>query len=322
MDNIFFSVFFKFLFFFVLGSVISFLADSWGKKIGKKKIVIFNLRPRYTAVIITSLAGGIIALVSILFLSFLSKDARIYLFEMNKIIYQIDFYKNEVKILQQRYSELTRDISILVQTTHMGDVIFLKNQPIYIYSFYNDGSISYLYNAIDKVKKMIADRYKIKESFEKIVRIDIKEIANLSKDLQNRKNKRIALIFYSKRNTFIGEYVDIGISDIEDKVIIPSNTILDQVEIYNPDDIEQNLQLVMQSISKIQNDLISKGKLFLPQEGSIGGKIPFEKIVNELIRIKERSLTKSKGKFKILLINENDIYTAGSFNILLKTIIE
>lgn len=322
MDNIFFSVFFKFLFFFVLGSLISFLADSWGKKIGKKKIVIFNLRPRYTAVIITSLAGGIIALVSILFLSFLSKDARIYLFEMNKIIYQIDFYKNEVKILQQRYSELTRDISILVQTTHMGDVIFLKNQPIYIYSFYNDGSINYLYNAIDKVKKMIADRYKIKESFEKIVRIDIKEIANLSKDLQNRKNKRIALIFYSKRNTFIGEYVDIGISDIEDKVIIPSNTILDQVEIYNPDDIEQNLQLVMQSISKIQNDLISKGKLFLPQEGSIGGKIPFEKIVNELIRIKERSLTKSKGKFKILLINENDIYTAGSFNILLKTIIE
>ncbi|MCS6955313.1 MAG: hypothetical protein NZM44_03040, partial [Candidatus Calescibacterium sp.] len=105
--------------------------------------------------------------------------------------------------------------------------------------------------------------------------------------------------------------------------IIPANTILSQVDIYDTQDIEGNFTLIMQTISKVQDDLVKKGKLFLPQERSIGGEIPFGKIVGELIKIKESGyLTKNKRKFKVLLINQDDIYVAGKFRIILKTIEE
>lgn len=334
------SAFLKILFFFIVGSFISFLADNIGKRIGKKKIVIFNLRPKYTAVLITSITGGIIAIISVLLLSFLSKDARIYLFEMNKIVKQMDFYRNEVKILQDRYTELTRDISVLIQTTHMGDIVFIKDQPIYIYSFYNDGNKEHLYSAINNLKRIVVDKYKIhlpkgKVNIDKnqkykeeiylndIVRVDEAEIRDVMKQIMERKGKRLALIFTSKRNIFIGEYVDVNVFLLEDKLLVPANTILEYVEITDPTDIEGNFALIMNSISKLQENLIDKGKLYIPQENSIGGRIPFEKVVSIIVEIKEKyGFTKSKRKFKILLINKQDIYTAGSFDLILKTIEE
>lgn len=334
------SAFLKILFFFIVGSFISFLADNIGRRIGKKKIVIFNLRPKYTAVLITSITGGIIAIISVLLFSFLSKDARIYLFEMNKIVKQMDFYRNEVKILQDRYTELTRDISVLIQTTHMGDIVFIKDQPIYIYSFYNDGNKEHLYSAINNLKRIVVDKYKIhlpkgKVNIDKnqkykeeiylndIVRVDEAEIRDVMKQIMERKGKRLALIFTSKRNIFIGEYVDVNVFLLEDKLLVPANTILEYVEITDPTDIEGNFALIMNSISKLQENLIDKGKLYIPQENSIGGRIPFEKVVSIIVEIKEKyGFTKSKRKFKILLINKQDIYTAGSFDLILKTIEE
>ncbi len=334
------SAFLKILFFFIVGSFISFLADNVGRRIGKKKIVIFNLRPKYTAVLITSITGGIIAIISVLLLSSLSKDARIYLFEMNKIVKQMDFYRNEVKILQDRYTELTRDISVLIQTTHMGDIVFIKDQPIYIYSFYNDGNKEHLYSAINNLKRIVVDKYKIhlpkgKVNIDKnqkykeeiylndIVRVDEAEIRDVMKQIMERKGKRLALIFTSKRNIFIGEYVDVNVFLLEDKLLVPANTILEYVEITDPTDIEGNFALIMNSISKLQENLIDKGKLYIPQENSIGGRIPFEKVVSIIVEIKEKyGFTKSKRKFKILLINKQDIYTAGSFDLILKTIEE
>lgn len=338
----------KILFFFIVGSFISFLADNIGKRIGKKKIVLFNLRPKYTAVLITSITGGIIAIISILILSFLSKDARIYLFQMNKIVKQIDFYKNEVKILQNRYTELTRDISILIQTTHMGDIVFVKDQPIYIYSFYNDGNKEQLYSAINNLKKIVVDKYKIHLPKERvylpadrinqsklqmkskeeiylsnIVRVDEIETRNVMRQITERKGKRLALIFTSKRNIFIGEYVDVNVFLLEDRLLVPADTILEYVEITDPSDIEGNFTLIMNSISKIQENLINKGKLYIPQENSVGGRIPFERIVSTIAEIKEKyGFTKSKRKFKILLINKQDIYAAGSFDLILKIIEE
>ncbi len=324
MQNEIFLSFIKILFFFLVGSFISFIADFTGKKIGKKKIVLFNLRPKYTAMLITVITGGLIATFSIILLSFLSKDARIYLFQINTLMKQTEFYKNEVKILQQKYLELTKDISLLIQTTHMGDIIFIKNQPIYVFSFYNsDASKNYIYQVLDKLEELVKQKYKLKVKDislpENLVRLD--NINEIYKELRNNRFKKLAFIFYCKRNTFVGEYVDVDVNVIEDKVIVPANTVLSEIIIDDPYNIEQNFSLIMDSISMIQEKLIKEGKLFLPQENSIGGQIPFQKIITELVKIRESSnFTKNKNKFKIFLINKEDIYIAGKFEITVKTV--
>ena len=48
-----------------LGGFISYYGDLQGRRWGKRRVSWFGLRPKYTAVLITSLTGGFIALMSI-----------------------------------------------------------------------------------------------------------------------------------------------------------------------------------------------------------------------------------------------------------------
>jgi hypothetical protein len=314
------STIFKFFFFFIVGSLISFFADNLAKRVGKKKISFFNIRPRYTAVIITSITGGLIAVLSILFLSFLSRDARIYLFQMNQITKQLDFYRNEVKSLQDKFIELSRDVSILIQTTHMGDIIFVKNQPIFIYSFFNSGNKSILSDVIKNANSYIRKYYKIKELYD-VIRINKENIYEIYNQIDEKKNKRLAMMLVANRNIFLGEYIDVNVYIIEDRLILPAGEVLAQVDIKDPNDVETNFSLVLEVISQLKENLIKKGKLFLPQENSIGGEVSLSEIIGKIDEIKEKSnLTNNKKNFKILLINKDDIYVANKFNILLKIV--
>src|SRR5579871_6337777 len=48
-----------------LGGFISYYGDLQGRRWGKKRVSWFGLRPKHTAILITSLTGGFIALMSI-----------------------------------------------------------------------------------------------------------------------------------------------------------------------------------------------------------------------------------------------------------------
>lgn len=68
-----------------IGGVIAYFGDKIGMKIGRKRLTIFGLRPKYTSIIITVFTGIFIAAASIIVLSFASEDVRTALFEMREI---------------------------------------------------------------------------------------------------------------------------------------------------------------------------------------------------------------------------------------------
>src|SRR5579871_1884641 len=49
----------------ILGGFISYYGDLQGRRWGKRRVSWFGLRPKHTAILITSLTGGLIALLSI-----------------------------------------------------------------------------------------------------------------------------------------------------------------------------------------------------------------------------------------------------------------
>src|SRR5579883_611878 len=49
----------------ILCGFISYYGDLQGRRWGKKRVSLFGLRPKHTAILITSITGGVIALVSI-----------------------------------------------------------------------------------------------------------------------------------------------------------------------------------------------------------------------------------------------------------------
>ena len=64
----------------ILAGVIAYLGDILGRRIGKRKLSLFKLRPRYTAVLVSVITGILIAAITLLILSVASQDVRTALF--------------------------------------------------------------------------------------------------------------------------------------------------------------------------------------------------------------------------------------------------
>jgi len=65
---------------------IAYWGDLLGRRLGKRRLSLFGLRPRYTAIVTTTITGMLIALFTIGFMMVLSKDARTLVIRGEKIL--------------------------------------------------------------------------------------------------------------------------------------------------------------------------------------------------------------------------------------------
>ncbi|MBS1716555.1 MAG: DUF3084 domain-containing protein [Armatimonadetes bacterium] len=91
----------------MLGGIIAIIADRLGRKLGKKRLSIFGLRPRQTAEIITVGAGILITLVTLIVILVASSDVRIWLTQGRRAIIERDSLKKEVGQLQQQRQDIS-----------------------------------------------------------------------------------------------------------------------------------------------------------------------------------------------------------------------
>ena len=78
----------------LVSSLVAYLGDLLGRNIGKRRIKLFGLRPKATAMLITSLTGGLITLLTIVTIFTFFKDIR-------QAVMQIDVWKAEIAKTQQ-----------------------------------------------------------------------------------------------------------------------------------------------------------------------------------------------------------------------------
>lgn len=92
----------------VMGGIIAYLGDKIGSRVGKKKIKIFGLRPKYSSILITIITGISISAVTLGVMSILSQNVRIALFGM----YQLQLQKAELEKQRDRLLEQARSLGI------------------------------------------------------------------------------------------------------------------------------------------------------------------------------------------------------------------
>lgn len=85
----------------VMGGIIAYLGDKIGSRVGKRKIVLFGLRPKYTSILITILTGISIAVVTLGVMFVLSQNVRIALFGMH----QLQMQKAELEAQREKLSK-------------------------------------------------------------------------------------------------------------------------------------------------------------------------------------------------------------------------
>lgn len=87
----------------IFGGALALLGDRVGMKVGKKRLSIFGLRPKYTSMIITVLTGFFIAGLTMAVLTSLSEYMRIALFELGTI-------RQELEVTSSKNQRLTEEI--------------------------------------------------------------------------------------------------------------------------------------------------------------------------------------------------------------------
>lgn len=101
------------IFIVVLAGVIAYLGDRVGHQVGRKRLTLFNIRPRYTSTIIAVATGMIIALVITLVAIFASNQVKTAFFRLNEI-------NGEIQKAQARAQELEKKVTTSPVVVNLG----------------------------------------------------------------------------------------------------------------------------------------------------------------------------------------------------------
>ncbi len=98
----------------LFGGSIAFFGDRVGMKVGKKRLSLFGLRPKYTSMIITVLTGFMISGLTLLFLTLMSEYVRTAIFELNAIKAKVTTLTWEIDKKQEQYDKLHRELNAVI----------------------------------------------------------------------------------------------------------------------------------------------------------------------------------------------------------------
>lgn len=94
-----------------VSGLVAYLGDQIGMKIGKKRLSIFGIRPKYTSIIITIFTGIVIATISISLLLLVSEGVRLAVFDMEQLLDQLGSLRNKVTDMESEVMTTTADLS-------------------------------------------------------------------------------------------------------------------------------------------------------------------------------------------------------------------
>jgi uncharacterized protein (DUF3084 family) len=102
------------------GAIIAYIGDRIGMKVGRKRLTLFGLRPKYTSIVITLITGALISGASIGLLTFVSRDIRTALFRMKEI--QTELAQNRRSLRDSLESLKDLEATVASQRAELGAI--------------------------------------------------------------------------------------------------------------------------------------------------------------------------------------------------------
>ena len=109
----------------LLGGLTAYIADFLGRLLGKKRLSIFGLRPKHTAVLITTLAGFLIPLLTVLIIITLSHEVKVWLIEGQTAVEERNRKVTELQLVNARVVQKTDEV---IQLENQKNTAFQKMQ--------------------------------------------------------------------------------------------------------------------------------------------------------------------------------------------------
>jgi uncharacterized protein (DUF3084 family) len=93
-----------------ISATMSYVGDILGKKIGKKRISILHLRPRYTSTVITIFTGIAVAILTLIAAAYSSDSVKMAIFGPNIMARRMTELTNEVRVRRSELDDMTLDL--------------------------------------------------------------------------------------------------------------------------------------------------------------------------------------------------------------------
>ena len=107
----------------IMGGIIAYIGDKIGTKVGKNRMSLFGLRPKYTSIVVTILTGLMIAAATVGVLSITSRSVRTALFgmeqmyaEMASLNEQIAAKNAELKARQAEIDQQAQEVASMKES--------------------------------------------------------------------------------------------------------------------------------------------------------------------------------------------------------------
>jgi len=102
-----------------LSGGIALVGNAVGRGIGRRRLSLFGMRPRYTAQVITVATGMLITITTLVVVLLLSAEARVALFRLNEVFRETRRLEDEIRKQETRLKQLA-----------LGDIAYLNNQEV------------------------------------------------------------------------------------------------------------------------------------------------------------------------------------------------
>lgn len=295
------------LFIAIISGLIAYLGNQLGRYVGRKRLSIFNLRPRHTAALFTVVTGMLISLLTIGLSAVLSNNVRTALFGIEK--------------LQKERETLTQQIKNLTDLASQGKIIFTADQPIFIGIIKGSNSkeiktrLDELLSAANKIAVMKNDYLAVDKgepqlnSSEKLLYYIEDEYKEIIKDLSGT-TIDWGIMIYSLKNVFYKERVPVGIKFKPNNIVFPKDIIIAQIDIdsyKNKNEILSDLFLLLRQAQFAAGEM---GMIKNPITNTYGGEFDPEYFYSKRDEIKRIG-----GWVKAKIIANRDIHSIDSLDV-------
>jgi hypothetical protein len=255
----------------VIGGIIAFLGNQLGRYIGRKKLSVFKLRPRYTSMLITILTGMMIAMLAITISVIVSEPLRGAISGIEQVMKDVNDYEKMVsqKLQEEQKKQILykyEDIILSAVIKPQSNLDLMKGAIKELVAQANDVAV--------KKARLMAERFKIPYQDPpegKLVGYIPENLDSVSHDLSRLKSNQVIFI-RAHQNALLGQRFYIQISEpIPNRLIFPRNIVIYRITVNGNEPYHNIIRIIKSTIHKeIATIAISAGIFPDPENGYVG----------------------------------------------------
>lgn len=315
----------------VISVVVSYMGDVLGMKIGKKRISIFGLRPKYTSTIITILTGLGVAIITLFVAAYTSEPIRGAFFGVNYLDrqisqlnsdlrerqYQLDEMELDLYSSRQELARLNEEANLLKEglaEMKEGRVIAFQGELLSQTSVNGNADRRGIADALDRLvelaEKSLADKEQTRPDEAPATKITISDEAREKiEDELLATDVRKVLRLTAPSNVVLGQTVEGVVHTFDSRLVYEDGTELLNHRVISKPSPEEAADLLYALLKQINRHAVARGVLPDPISGAVGNldSMEFYEAADKL--------SEHDGEQVIKFFAAADIYTEGPVDI-------